>query len=228
MISGRKQKKQQFCYDYPRAMVTTDILVFGWDSRELQIMLIRRKQDPFGGSWALPGGFIEMSETLEKSARRELAEETGLSRVPLLRFDVFGDPGRDPRGRTVTIAYIAFLRPELLRKAKAGDDAAEVGWYSVRRVPKLAFDHDRMLRQALARLKELAVREPVWLSLLPRTFVMGELHALQESILNLKLDLRAFRREMISSGWIREAGHKDGTVLYTKQQSSPRPLRRRS
>lgn len=128
----------------------------------------------------------------------------------------------------MTIAYIAFLRPDLLRMAKAGDDAAEVGWYPVRRVPKLAFDHDCMLSQALARLKELAVREPVWLSLLPRTFVMVELHALRESILNSKLDFRASRREMISSGWIRKAGAiKDGNALYIKQQSSPRTLRRR-
>jgi 8-oxo-dGTP diphosphatase len=215
MSAEIKSARKKFCYDYARPMVTTDILVFGWNSEQMRIMLIRRKNDPFRDFWAIPGGFIEMDETLEESARRELKEETGISRLPLHRFGVFGDPGRDPRGRTVTIAYMAFLSPELLRKAKAGDDAAEVCWFPVRRAPKLAFDHSRMLRQALGWMGEFVLREPVWLALLPRTFSLMEGQRLYENILGRKIDARSFRRRMVSSGWVQEAGRKDGELKYS-------------
>ena len=215
MSADKKGTPQKFRYDYPRPMVTTDILVFGWDEAHLRIMLIRRKHDPFRDFWAIPGGFIEMDETLEETARRELREETGINRVPLQRFGVFGDPGRDPRGRSITIAYVAFLSPELLRKAKAGDDAAEVCWFPVRRAPKLAFDHSRILRQALGWLRESALRQPAWLALLPRTFSILEAQRLYEGILGREMDARSFRRKMVSSRWIRESGRKDGELQYS-------------
>jgi 8-oxo-dGTP diphosphatase len=217
MGADKKGTRRKFCYDYPRPMVTTDILVFGWDAKQLRVMLIRRKNDPYRDCWAIPGGFIDMDETLEETARRELEEETGISRVPLHRFGVFGAPGRDPRGRTVTVAYMAFLRPELLRRAKAGDDAAEVCWFPARRAPKLAFDHSKMLRQAVGWLREFVIREPSWLALLPRTFSIMEVQNLYESILGRKMDTRGFRRRMIASGWIRESGRKEGELRYSKK-----------
>jgi 8-oxo-dGTP diphosphatase len=141
-------KKARFCYDFPRASVTVDIAIVTRQKRP-RILLIRRKKDPFAGAWALPGGFIEMDETLEESARRELREETGLAAGDLVEIGTFGDPGRDPRGRTITVAYLARVN---LRQVKpvAADDAADVDWFALDAPPPLAFDHDRIL----ARVRE--------------------------------------------------------------------------
>src|SRR5262249_13155353 len=100
--------------------------------------------DPFAGKWALPGGFVEMDETLEETARRELREETGLEVKELMQLQTFGDPGRDPRGRTITVVYLALVGPDP-SEVRPGADAGEVKWYSLRRLPPLAFDHKEIL-----------------------------------------------------------------------------------
>jgi 8-oxo-dGTP diphosphatase len=137
----------QHCYDYPRPSVTVDIVIVTRESRP-KVLLIRRKHDPFAGCWALPGGFIDMDETLEASARRELREETGVETAELVQLHTFGDPGRDPRGRTISVAYLARVDVDAL-KPVAADDAAEVGWFALDALPPLAFDHERIL--AIAR-----------------------------------------------------------------------------
>jgi 8-oxo-dGTP diphosphatase len=141
-------KKAQFCYDFPRPSVTVDIAIVTRQKRP-RIVLIRRKKEPFAGAWALPGGFIEMDETLEESARRELREETGVAAAHLVQLGTYGDPGRDPRGRTITVAYLARVNARQV-KPVAADDAAEVNWFAVDAPPALAFDHDRIL----ARVRE--------------------------------------------------------------------------
>lgn len=133
----------------PKVFVTADILVFATIQRALHVLLIRRKNPPFQGKWALPGGFIEEDETLKESARRELKEETGVTGVTLRPLGVYGDPGRDPRGRTVSIAFTAVVKAGRVR-VKAGDDAREAQWHPVKRLPPLAFDHRKMIREALA------------------------------------------------------------------------------
>ncbi len=131
-----------FTYEYPRPMVTVDMVVLTSDRKN--ILLIKRLNDPFKDCWALPGGFIEMDETLEESAIRELREETSLQNVKLHRFDVFGNPGRDPRGRTITIAYYGFCEnPEL---ARAADDAKDLRWFPLYELPELAFDHAEIIK----------------------------------------------------------------------------------
>lgn len=140
-----------YTYDYPRPMVTVDIVLVSKEPRP-RVLLILRGRDPFAGCWALPGGFIEMDETLEESARRELREETGLETGKLTMLGVYGDPGRDPRGRTISVAYLAVVNPAKL-KAVAADDAAEAGWFSLNRPPGLAFDHGRILADARRRLR---------------------------------------------------------------------------
>ena len=139
-----------FCYDYPRPAVTVDIVIFVGEDPEL--LLIRRKHVPFEGYWALPGGFVEMDESLEEAARRELEEETGVSDVTLTEIGAFGDPARDPRGRVITIAYAAVLEKRLL-KVEAGSDAAEVAWFSTTNLPALAFDHAEIIQKALETTK---------------------------------------------------------------------------
>src|SRR4051794_30625140 len=120
-------RKKKYCYDYPMPAVTVDIILVTREPRP-HVLLIKRKADPFAGRWAFPGGFIEMDETLEGSARRELREETGVEAADLVQLHAFGDPGRDPRGRTISVAYLARVHREQVHP-KAGDDAAEAGWF---------------------------------------------------------------------------------------------------
>jgi 8-oxo-dGTP diphosphatase len=141
---------KQYCYDYPRPSVTVDVVVVTRE-RSPRVLLIRRKHAPFEGRWALPGGFIDMDETLEASARRELLEETGLRPRKLAQLATFGDPGRDPRGRTVSVVYLAEVGRAAA--ASAGDDAAEAAWFPLRRLPPLAFDHRDILRLARRHLR---------------------------------------------------------------------------
>ncbi|MCI0681173.1 MAG: NUDIX hydrolase [Gemmataceae bacterium] len=145
--------KTQFCYDYPRPCVTVDVVVLTKERRP-RVLLIQRKRPPFAGAWALPGGFIDMDETLEESARRELVEETGIQVGKLAAIGVFGDPGRDPRGRTISVVYLARVNVNQV-KPSAADDAKAAAWFPLERPPKLAFDHRAILTRARAYLRTL-------------------------------------------------------------------------
>jgi 8-oxo-dGTP diphosphatase len=147
---AKAPRKKPYCYEYPRPAVTVD-LVLVTRERKPRVLLIRRKHDPFAGSWALPGGFVDENETLEAAARRELREETGLEVEELEQLKTFGDPGRDPRGWTIAVAHLARVDAAELRP-EAADDAAEVGWHRLDRLPPLAFDHDQILACARQRL----------------------------------------------------------------------------
>lgn len=139
-------------YEYPRPAVTADVALFREASGGLEVLLVRRGAPPFQGAWALPGGFVEADEPLEAAARRELAEETGIDDPgPLVEVGAYGDPGRDPRGWTVTVLYAAGPMPAGTR-ARAGDDAAAVGWHAASSPPPLAFDHRTLVADALARV----------------------------------------------------------------------------
>jgi 8-oxo-dGTP diphosphatase len=138
-------------YDYPRPAVTADTAVFRGPAHARELLLVQRGADPFAGMWALPGGFVEADEPLEHCARRELAEETGLSpEGELVHVGAYGDPGRDPRGWTVTVLYAVVLGAGEPDAVAGGDDAAEAAWHRVASLPPLAFDHDRLARDAEA------------------------------------------------------------------------------
>jgi 8-oxo-dGTP diphosphatase len=137
---------------YPRFAVTCDAAVFSAREGRLTVLLIRRGKPPFKGDWAFPGGFVEIDEDLPDAAARELAEETGLEGLTLEQFHTFGRPGRDPRSRTVTVAYIGLL-PTCERELRASDDAAEAAWFPAHDPPALAFDHNRILARALTDLR---------------------------------------------------------------------------
>jgi 8-oxo-dGTP diphosphatase len=144
--------RPKYTYDYPRPAVTVDVVVATHEDRP-RVLLIRRKHDPFAGMWAIPGGFVDMDETLEAAGRRELFEETGIRVDELEQLHTFGDPKRDPRGRTISVVYLARADAVDLRP-QAADDAAEVGWHPLHRLPSLAFDHAAILKCARRRLKE--------------------------------------------------------------------------
>src|SRR6187549_982432 len=141
-----------FSYQYPRAALTVDCVVFGFDEGELKVLLIERGLEPFKGKWALPGGFVRVDETLEQAARRELAEEAGLKNIFLEQLYTFGAVERDPRERVVSVAYYALVKLAA-HDTKAATDAADAQWFPISKVPKLAFDHAQILAAALARLK---------------------------------------------------------------------------
>ena len=141
----------KYVYEYPRPAVTVDIVIVT-RAKKPRVLLIRRKHPPFEGMWATPGGFIDMDESLDDAARRELFEETGVRIKKLVQLHTFGDPQRDPRGRNIAVAYLALVNLDDLQP-RAGDDAAEVGWFSLARPPKLAFDHKDILAAARKYLK---------------------------------------------------------------------------
>lgn len=184
----------QFCYKYPHPAVTTDCVIFGFNGERLQVLLVERGVEPYKGRWAFPGGFLRMDETAEEGALRELREETGLESAYIQQLHAFSDPGRDPRERVITIAYYALVR---LQEVQGGDDAASARWFSLDEVPSLAFDHDRILRMAVQRLRELIHFQPVGFELLPQKFTIKELQSLYEAILGISFDRRNFAKKML-------------------------------
>ena len=184
----------KYCYKYPHPAVTTDCVIFGFDGSELQVLLIERGIEPFKGKWAFPGGFLNMDETAGEGALRELKEETGLENAYIEQFNTYSDPGRDPRERVITIAHYALVR---IQEVKGGDDAAKAQWFPIDEVPQLAFDHDKILRDAMRKLRERIHFEPIGFELLPKKFTMRDLQILYESILGVEFDRRNFAKKMM-------------------------------
>ena len=211
--------QKPFHYKHPMAALTTDCVVFSFDPKNgLQILLIKRSEDSraFAGLWALPGGFLRVEgegdalnvdKTLEECAIRELREETCIQGdVKLYQFGAFGDIKRDPRSRTVTVAYLALVNEVPV----TGDsDASDARWWKVDELPPLAFDHDIIIEQARKQLRRLVYFEPVVYDLLPGRFRMPQLIKLYEAILQSSFDPRNFRKKILKSGIVREAGEND-------------------
>ena len=143
---------ETYCYDYPRPAVTADLAVLRLDQQP-EILLIQRKDPPFQNLWALPGGFMEMEETLEEAARRELREETGIMAGELIRFDSYDKPGRDPRGRTITQVFVLVWK-ESMGIPEAGSDAVGLKWFALNQLPELAFDHAEIIRDVISMIRD--------------------------------------------------------------------------
>ena len=183
--------------DHPKPSVTVDVVIMTLRDDELQVLLIKRDIAPYRGRWAIPGGFVHLDESLEAAARRELREETGVSEVYLEQLYTFGEPGRDPRGRVVSVAYIALVPAPLA--VIAGSDAREARWWPLSQLPALAFDHEEILQYALTRLRYKIEYSAIGFRLLPAHFTLTELQQAYEIILGEPLDKRNFRRRIIEA-----------------------------
>jgi 8-oxo-dGTP diphosphatase len=184
-----------YTYPYEKADHTVDAVVFGLDGVELKILLIRRGRasEPFYDCWALPGGFISIEETLEESLRRELKEETGLELSYVEQLKTFGAPGRDPRGRVITTAFMALVPPTVVEGA---DDAAEAKWFSISELPELAFDHSKIVALGVDSIRKLMYKREVLSGLLPEEFTLGDLNIIFNAVLGTDQDKRNFRRKV--------------------------------
>lgn len=225
-----------FTYPYPRPAVTCDVVVFTMRADDLAVLLVQRKEEPFRGRWALPGGFVNENESLERAAARELYEETGLTGTRLEQLGAFGDPGRDPRGHTITIAYVTFVLAEAA--VVAGDDAEAVEWHAfkdlslaeaqARSVPppprknrrrsglrpsgpiELAFDHARIVSRAYRRLcrhLDDPVRDPAF-DIVPPRFTLTELRRIYEVVSGQKFSPQRFKAHFVGRGLVLPATSK--------------------
>ena len=201
--------------DYPKPSVTTDIVIFTIKDNELKVLLIKRKLIPFKDEWALPGGFIKLDESLEEAAKRELKEETGVEADYLEQLYTFGDVKRDPRGRVISTTYFALINSEQAsQELKATTDASDAQWFPVLKIPKLAFDHDKILDYAIKRLKWKFEYTPIAFSILPKKFKIPQLRNIYEIIFNKPLDKRNFRKKLIFLNILNETKEIEEDVPY--------------
>ncbi|GFD92080.1 NUDIX hydrolase [Alteromonas sp. KUL156] len=183
--------------------VAVDAVVFGYQQKELSVLLIKRGIEPFKGAWALPGGLVLENESLEHAVERELLEETGVTIDYLEQLYTFGTPKRDPRNRVISVTYFGLVSPYHF-KISANTDAAEVQWFPIHELPKLAFDHNRILTTALQRLQNKINYQPIGFELLKKEFPFSDLENLYQTILNQKIDRRNFRKKIMSFGILTE------------------------
>jgi len=198
--------------------VTVDSVLLTVQEDTLEVLLIKRKYEPFKTKWALPGGFLETSDkSLEDAVARELYEETNVSNVYLEQLYTFGDKGRDPRGRVVTVAYLALIRQEGF-ELRTSSEASGVAWWPVNKLPDLAFDHERIISYAHQRMKYKIEYSPAAFKLLPDKFTLRDLQMIYEGVLGKAIDNRNFRKKFLNTGVLQE-------LEETTQESSFRPAR---
>lgn len=215
MPDSKKKSREE-----PRPAVTVDLVILTIAGNELKVLLIRRGVEPFRNCWALPGGFVEMSESIEDAAARELREEAGVENVYLEQLYTFGEPDRDPRGRVISVVYFALIDAEGQHVA-AASDAKDAAWHSVFSPPKLAFDHAEVLKYAVGRLRNKLEWTTVGYELLPKRFTLSQLQRVYEIILERRIDKRNFRKKVLAQGQLRELEEtrKDGAHRPAKLYS---------
>ena len=184
-------KKGVYQYDYWRPAVTVDNVVFRFDGTHLNVLLIKRGNEPYKGHWAFPGGFLVEDETLEEAAR--------LTPKMFTEIGSFSDLDRDPRGRTISIAFSSVVHPKQA-SVKAGDDAKDACWFNINEMPKLAFDHEKIYRMALWKLRLAFVNSPVSFALLDDVFTLPEMQRLYTQVFSKEFDRRNFQKKFLASG----------------------------
>ncbi len=202
-----------FTYEYPRPALAVDCVVFGIAARRLELLLIERGVEPFRGSWALPGGFVQMDETLDQAAARELVEEAGVRVSYLEQLYSFGALQRDPRERVVSVAYFALVE-SAAHVPRAETDARRAAWFPTDTLPSLAFDHAEIVKVATERLRAKVRYRPIGFGLLPERFTLTQLQSVYEAVLGRPLDKRNFRKKVLSFGFVEPTAEKETNVSH--------------
>jgi len=202
-----------FSYEYPRPALTVDCVIFAWDDQSIKVLLIERAGEPFKGKWAFPGGFVDMDETTETAAKRELQEETGIDNMYLEQLYTFSKVDRDPRGRVVSVAYFALVKLSDYQVV-AASDANRAEWFAIDQVPALAFDHQDIYEVAIERLRNKIRYQPVGFELLPEKFTLSQLQSLYESILGKELDKRNFRKKIVGMSMLVDCQERQKGVAH--------------
>lgn len=198
--------------------VAVDAVVFGYfDKKDLQILLIKRKIDPYKGGWALPGGLVLGDENLDDAVKRELQEEAGIKPDFLEQLYTFGNVGRDPRNRVVSVAYLGLVNPSY-HQLFADSDAEDAQWFDVNSLPTLAFDHQEIIDRALERLRSKLQYQPIGFNLLREEFPFSDLERLYSTILGKEIDRRNFRKKILSFELLTP-------TLLQKKEGSGRPAK---
>ena len=208
-----------YTYEYPRPALSVDCVIFGLEKATmpkqiaLKVLLIRRQLQPYKGAWALPGGFVQITESVDAAAARELKEETGVDRIFLEQLYTFGATDRDPRERVVSVAYYALVNLSE-HPLQAATDASDAQWFELSATPPMGFDHNRILECAIARLRAKIRYEPIGFELLPETFTLSQLQQLYEQILERTLDKRNFRAKLLKMDLLVDTGQKETGVAH--------------
>ncbi|MGB8192068.1 MAG: NUDIX domain-containing protein [Chitinophagaceae bacterium] len=185
--------------------VAVDAIVFGYSKNEgVSVLLIQRKYAPFKDAWAIPGGFVMADESLEEAVRRELQEETGIAVNYLEQLYTFGEPGRDPRQRVISVAYFALVKSARFMELKASTDAEHAEWFNIKSLPTLAFDHSQILNTAIERVRAKIRYQPIGFELLDRKFPFADLEHLYITLLDRDIDRRNFSKKMLALGILTE------------------------
>jgi 8-oxo-dGTP diphosphatase len=202
-----RNPSETFSYPYPHPAVTTDVVVFTIREGHLHLLLVKRANPPHQGSWALPGGFLDIGEDLDTCAARELAEETGIRGVYLEQLYTFGATRRDPRERVISVAYYALIPEQALQAPpRAASDATDVGWFELQHLPALAFDHNEIIDLAHRRLIAKLDYSTIAFQFMGDTFTLSELQRVYQTLLGHSLDKRNFRKRILSLDLIEETG----------------------
>jgi len=189
--------------------IAVDAIVFGYNKEDgVRLLLIKRKYDPFKGEWAIPGGFVLDNESLEDAVERELQEETGVKINYLEQLYTFGKPGRDPRRRIISVAYFGLVKSSQFEKLNATTDAEEAQWFNIKELPKLAFDHQEILKIAIERLRAKITYQPIGFELLEQKFPFSDLEHLYSALLDRPIDRRNFKKKVMSLGILEELDEK--------------------
>ena len=201
------EKHEEFSYKYPHPAVTVDCVIFGFDGKSLRILLIERGLEPFKGSWALPGGFVRIDETVEEAAIRELFEETNVKGVYMSQLSVFSQVDRDPRERVITVAFYALVKPsdhDVIR----GDDATNAQWFGLDDYPSLVFDHEQIVKAAFSQLQRNFRAGNVGLEMFEDKFSISQLYTLHSLVTRQDIDRRNFYKKMTSYEYIEPTSEK--------------------
>lgn len=202
---------------YKNPSVTVDILIFTIKNDSLKLLLIKRKSWPYENHWAIPGGFVDVEESVYDAAKRELKEETNISEVYLEQLYTFGDVNRDPRTRVISVSYFALVSAEKLT-IEAASDAKEAKLYDVDKLPKLAFDHEKIVEYGISRLRNKIEYTNIAFQLLSKKFTLTELQKAYEIILNTELDKRNFRKKIKEQNLLK-------ALNETKRDGAHRPAK---